>query len=461
MPNYLKKIEFIGIHNRFDIIQDFSPGFNILHGVNGSGKTTLIHIITNLVNGDYERFLYIDFFRIRVWYDDGNFITISKEDNIDEHQSINVLVNQDRRGTKINKQINEFFQKSDSDIEIEITKRYAQQPVILPAAYFPAFRTMIEAWQSTEENVSIHHKDKTTKFARKIFGEFTPRINYPSPKDIEQNLITEIQEISNKISLIDRQVMARLSVDFLSTSIKSKSNQRLEKAEALIAKIQSLLEEIQSYPIAEASYISSVEVYRNFSNLLDSYIKNQKKQVSIFLEIYYDALKKIATLFREEYLSISKYLSSVNNFLKGKKIAIFKPEQKNKYSLIKIIFDDGSILNGLDTLSSGERQILTILYVATYINHEKLVLIDEPEISLHIDWQRNLIKKMSQQLNGRQIIVCTHSPMIAADNNRMSLQPKYTNRDLWDLDDSVDEHEISESEHIDEDDFDNYDFIID
>jgi ABC-type multidrug transport system ATPase subunit len=58
MPDYLRKIEVIGIYNRFDITQDFSPGFNILHGVNGSGKTTLIHIITNILNGDYERFLY-------------------------------------------------------------------------------------------------------------------------------------------------------------------------------------------------------------------------------------------------------------------------------------------------------------------------------------------------------------------------------------------------------------------
>ncbi|BAZ05441.1 hypothetical protein [Calothrix sp. NIES-3974] len=42
MPNYLKIIEIIGLHHRFDIIHDFSPGVNILHGVNGTGKTTEI-----------------------------------------------------------------------------------------------------------------------------------------------------------------------------------------------------------------------------------------------------------------------------------------------------------------------------------------------------------------------------------------------------------------------------------
>jgi predicted ATP-dependent endonuclease of OLD family len=45
-----------------------------------------------------------------------------------------------------------------------------------------------------------------------------------------------------------------------------------------------------------------------------------------------------------------------------------------------------------------------------------IVLIDEPEISLHIDWQRKLLRKMQQQLGERQIIVCTHSPEIGGDH---------------------------------------------
>jgi len=43
------------------------------------------------------------------------------------------------------------------------------------------------------------------------------------------------------------------------------------------------------------------------------------------------------------------------------------------------------------------------------------VLIDEPEISLHIDWQYKLIGAMVKQLPTKQLIVCTHSPVIATD----------------------------------------------
>ncbi|AFY44838.1 AAA family ATPase [Nostoc sp. PCC 7107] len=453
MPNYLKRIEAIGIHKRFDITHDFSPGVNILHGVNGSGKTTLIHIITNILNGDYERFLYIDFFRIRIWYDDDNFITLLKENSNDgETQAINVFVNQDRRGIKINKQINEFVEES----KLELTKRYAQQKVILGVAYFPAFRMMIEAWQSSEENISID-QDKTTKFARKIFGEFTPKINYPSPKDIEQSLIYEIQEIKNKLSVLDRQVMAQVSIEFISDSIKNNFQHNLEKPEIIFSKIKSLFQKIQSYPISEESYMSSNEIYINIRNLLDLHRENEDRQLTLFLSIYYDSLEKIATKLKEEYFNIDKFLSAVNSFLESKKLTIFRGIQKEDNTLIKIIFDDGSILNGLglDTLSSGERQIVTILYAATYMSDEKLIMIDEPEISLHIDWQRNLLKKMSEQLHERQVIACTHSPMIPTDYDDYLREIGITTTDqnLWGLDEEDDDN--------DNNDFDEYDFIVD
>ena len=44
----------------------------------------------------------------------------------------------------------------------------------------------------------------------------------------------------------------------------------------------------------------------------------------------------------------------------------------------------------------------------------RVVLIDEPEISLHIDWQRKLLPQMVKQLGKKQLIICTHSSVIAS-----------------------------------------------
>ncbi|MBE9049399.1 AAA family ATPase [Nostocales cyanobacterium LEGE 11386] len=452
MPNYVKKIEIIGIHQHFDIIQEFSPNINIIHGINGSGKTTLIHIIANILNGEYYRFLYIDFFRIRIWFDDDNLITIYKIDNnqTGEEKTIRVCVNNDRRGIQINKQINEF-----EKFKIKLTD-YTQKKVILPTAYFPAFRTMIEAWKSLEKNADI---DKTTSFFRKIFGNFLPKINYPSPQNIEQNLIYEVREIANNLSIFDRQIMSQLSVDFVLNSLTNDFNDHLEKYDDLKEKIETLFKKIQNYPIPKESYICSIEVYEKISDLK---LNKNLKQFRYFLKNYYDSLLKIAEKINLDYLKIHKYLSVSNSFLEDKEVVIFIANTKESNPLVKIKFGDGSLINGLDALSSGERQILTILYSTIYMNKEKLVLIDEPEISLHIDWQRKLLKKISEQLHGRQIIACTHSPIIPADYDDYlkELQSKKTDRNLWGSDEPTDEDKHKD-ELENEYNFDKYDFIVD
>jgi predicted ATPase len=68
----------------------------------------------------------------------------------------------------------------------------------------------------------------------------------------------------------------------------------------------------------------------------------------------------------------------------------------------------------LSSLSSGEKQALNI-FIESLLAGFNTFLIDEPEISLYIDWQRRLIASMHQLNNEQQIIAATHSPEIMAD----------------------------------------------
>jgi predicted ATP-dependent endonuclease of OLD family len=69
---------------------------------------------------------------------------------------------------------------------------------------------------------------------------------------------------------------------------------------------------------------------------------------------------------------------------------------------------------GLASLSSGEKHLLMLL-VDTLLAKENSIIIDEPEISMHVDWQRKLIQIMRMLSPQAQIIVATHSPEIMAD----------------------------------------------
>ncbi len=67
-------------------------------------------------------------------------------------------------------------------------------------------------------------------------------------------------------------------------------------------------------------------------------------------------------------------------------------------------------------LSSGEKQILVILLTALTENQSPYVLfMDEPEASLHFEWQKRLITMVRELNPNAQIILTTHSPAVIMD----------------------------------------------
>jgi predicted ATPase len=64
-------------------------------------------------------------------------------------------------------------------------------------------------------------------------------------------------------------------------------------------------------------------------------------------------------------------------------------------------------------LSSGEKQMLAILLTVLIEDNQHCVLfMDEPEVSLHIDWQQHLIENIVELNPNVQIILTTHSPAV-------------------------------------------------
>lgn len=64
-------------------------------------------------------------------------------------------------------------------------------------------------------------------------------------------------------------------------------------------------------------------------------------------------------------------------------------------------------------LSSGEKQILTILLTVLVEDSQPYVLfMDEPEVSLHVEWQKRLIDLILELNPNVQIILTTHSPAV-------------------------------------------------
>jgi predicted ATP-binding protein involved in virulence len=69
-------------------------------------------------------------------------------------------------------------------------------------------------------------------------------------------------------------------------------------------------------------------------------------------------------------------------------------------------------------LSSGEQHELVMIYDLLFrVPDNALILIDEPELSLHVAWQKKFIPDLQeiQKLRSIQVIIATHSPQIIND----------------------------------------------
>jgi ABC-type dipeptide/oligopeptide/nickel transport system ATPase component len=144
------------------------------------------------------------------------------------------------------------------------------------------------------------------------------------------------------------------------------------------------------------------------------YTENQK-YLTVFLEdfeqrtnIYDDIISK-STLFNE--MLEAKYLNN-------KKIAI------NKDTGFSVLTDDRQELK-LSSLSSGEQQEIIFLYELLFkADEDSLVLIDEPETSMHVEWQSQFIpdlKKIRQVNHNLSFLIATHSPQIIGNDWDLSV----------------------------------------
>jgi len=69
----------------------------------------------------------------------------------------------------------------------------------------------------------------------------------------------------------------------------------------------------------------------------------------------------------------------------------------------------------LNSLSSGEKKLI-VIFMHCLFNEDVPIMIDEPEISLSIIWQENLLPDLLKKTNIRQIIVATHSSAIISNS---------------------------------------------
>jgi predicted ATPase len=139
---------------------------------------------------------------------------------------------------------------------------------------------------------------------------------------------------------------------------------------------------------------------------------------------------------REKYedlaYSVSDYVEK--NYQFAESIIVFKDIINNIFinktidvsatGKLVVSMNNGTSLP-LNKLSSGETQVLLMFYyILFHSGQDGVVIVDEPEISLHVSWQQMLGDYFSDICRVRkvQIIVATHSPQIIHDKWDLAIE---------------------------------------
>jgi predicted ATPase len=146
---------------------------------------------------------------------------------------------------------------------------------------------------------------------------------------------------------------------------------------------------------------------------LDSVLYQRSDNVFSFSDYRLQMLTNLSEAPRIQ-ARIDRFFEMINMLFAstGKRIAI---DRRNR-----IVFQksgpQGETQIEVEQLSAGEKQILLLLFTLFLMeDRPNVLLLDEPEISLHIEWQDRLISLMHELNPNCQIILTTHSPNIFAD----------------------------------------------
>lgn len=426
---YLQSIKLEGIHKRYNLDIKFNKSLNVLHGQNGTGKSTLIHIMANVANCDFVRFAFLEFSKIHVSYSNDTSIVLTQFDDEDNERVVKIETHTGEIFTFFKREAIEDIRETEderffNDYKPELTKRISEfvksnELRYVDTSYFPAFRTMLEAWSSQKEHREhrVHRRklaiSQATTFSRNLFGQFLPTINFPSPIDIENSLREEIREAQIRIARYESSVFSD-SFTKVFSALFEENNAEIN-TENLLAEISALTSASTNSKLGD--YEENSNTYRELQRLVSENANSSAlaSTTANALAVYRDALKARQSYQIKVFEEIDKYFEVVNSFLdKDKKELGYELDKTRRMPKVGLKFPDGT-WSSIKVMSSGERQLLTMLYAVNKMSGNSAVLIDEPELSLHIDWQEDLLEKMMEQLGDRQIIVCTHAPSIASD----------------------------------------------
>lgn len=414
--NRIEKIEVFGFWGDRTIELQVHPDVNFLIGMNGSGKTTFIRLVSAALTADISELNRLPFESIKITLK--NFSGLKKPSIVVEKVLAPPRYSALFRYSIRNSSRGKVAEYHLGEHEQRFTTRRARH------LRRPSSMRQREDYRDVSAHLnSLINISWLSIHRSRLVAERNEDINYDSSVDIRLNkLVNQIIRYHSELSQQSSKLLEDFQKEIFLSLLKGYDNvTSIFTFE--IEEIRSALVEIfLQFSISERS--DQEIINRHFdkaSSIREKLLENSKVTLST---------NEISTLF-----------STLRIKTIGEKWRALEEERKEIFSPIRIfretidtlyqrkqiqISEEGELIAITTTnkrlkpmdLSSGEKQLLIFLGEALLQRRQPQIYIaDEPELSLHVAWQEQLVRKLRAINPNAQVLFATHSPDIVGPYN--------------------------------------------
>ncbi|HEY0135449.1 MAG TPA: AAA family ATPase [Nannocystis sp.] len=404
----IKRIEVVGLFGLYDHVIDLNleDRVTILHGPNGVGKTVLLHMVRSILGSDFEKLAQIPFQRFRVDFTSGEPIDIHVEHKALEMefprraraQQIKTLRNESPSGTyTCNYSPHTSYPPSDPQDDGGLIRQF-RETVWLPN------RSETALWEDLGDRVPAHliEAQRILRPLEKAYGivDTASRLHpavWGDAIDLQRRIADLLRKYGTVAQDLDQSFPTRLLQRTGQSLPVQVLKSRMVRLEELRAALQSngILDERRAKPFNVSSLDGLTTAQ---SDVMALYVEDNEAKLGIFVELF----QRVELLLR-----------IVNGRFRNKTL-----RADHRQGLI-VVDHRGQPLE-LRALSSGEQQQIVLVYDLLFrVPPNTLVLIDEPELSLHVLWQKRFLPDLLEivKVAGIDALIATHSPFIVGDRS--------------------------------------------
>lgn len=397
----VKLITIDGLFRQYDhrIPLRLGERVTVLHGRNGVGKTVTLALVAALLGGDYVRLAKVPFKRLRMDFTDGSFLSANRgAAKRTSKRAAPKLMDQLGRG----------------DLRIEYSIQDSKHTESWPLGDFLAFLNEDGSSSDEPEELRRCRKRFLVHFveAQRLFrivarpepwsGDAASRVT-SAVTDIANEMATRVQQSDSTY----RSTSTRLD-DSLPARLFSPPKNGGSLSDGEVKRRTEVLE-------AERRRLHEIGLLADTTSFNPSTLnKTQRAMFAVYLK---DNEEKLA-VFKDLADRAEILLGILNRKLAPKRIVLDKDQG------YKVQSHDGLPL-ALDALSSGEQHELVLLHTLLFrVEPGALLLIDEPELSLHVTWQSEFLSELIQIAKkvGFDALVATHSPYIVGEHRDLMVR---------------------------------------